>query len=227
MQPKPVFPRQLGPEAQQPTSRPLFRPAFKPRLGRFRPVRRRLPGAVDRLLSASDGHPRSSHEQSHLRSVPPVTLDPFPFLPASLARTKVAAGGLAHGRRPWPAMAGDGRRRWRAAPPGTWPQHAPPFHLFFLPLPLFPSPAPWEIQREPAMAAREVVMAPPQALSLACASTRWWARHRRVARCWRPLSRVQGEVARMRVLPRARLNFSGGVEATAGSDCCSEVSHQR
>jgi hypothetical protein len=115
MQPKPVFPRQLGPEAQQPTSRPLFRPAFKPRLGRFRPVRRRLPGAVDRLLSASDGHPRSSREQSHLRSVPPVTLDPFPFLPASLARTKAAAGGLAHGRRPWPAMAGDGGGRRRPA----------------------------------------------------------------------------------------------------------------
>jgi hypothetical protein len=134
MQPKPVFPRQLGPEAQQPTSRPLFRPAFKPRLGRFRPVRRRLPGAVDRLLSASDGHPRSSREQSHLRLVPPVTLTRSPFSP-HLSRAQ-------RRRRAVLPMVGDRGRRWPATVEGGAARHMaaacsslPPFFLTSPPLP--------------------------------------------------------------------------------------------
>jgi hypothetical protein len=126
----------------------------------------------------------------------------------------------------WSARGRRARRRQReAAPANVQPRPTSPFFAFF-PLPLFPSLAsarsrerkPWRPERK--------VMAPSQALSLACASTRGWERRCRVALCQRPLSWIQGEVTCLRGLPRARMNFTGGVDTMAGGDRCGEVSHQ-
>jgi hypothetical protein len=133
---RPVFLRRPGPEAQQPTSRPPFRPAIASHLGRF--------PACWRPAMESRPFPQIGIRWSTVSFVdttPPVSGcspgNPRPFHlspPPRLTNTCLTGGGfgLARGRR-WPVTVKGGGARHAAAACSS----LPPFSLGppFLPFP--------------------------------------------------------------------------------------------
>jgi hypothetical protein len=112
-----------GPATQQLTIRPPNRPAHFSLLGQIC-----LPAAGrSQSSNATDLHPTAN--RAHRRNKTPQRRPPqnpsliSPFSSLACMLSLAAPGSVL-------PVAGDGRRRWRAVPPGTRPQHAPPFLLF-------------------------------------------------------------------------------------------------
>jgi hypothetical protein len=148
--PRPASTRPPRPAAQQPTAGPPKRLAPRARLAESGPKASgcRWPSI------ALDLHPTAVRTHRVIKTPqrrPAQTLASFLLSPPPHACYLWAVAGSVL------PVAGDGRWRWRAAPPGTRPQHAPPFLLSLLPLPLFPSPH----TGDPEMAWPEMEVPPP------------------------------------------------------------------